>query len=79
MLWALLSWQAPFPDMTPMQIMVAVAVYNKRPPTQKLKPVWGDSSVLRIMHQLWSADPAARPSMANARRVLQTFMDSPKL
>lgn len=74
-LWALLSWQAPFPRMTPVQIMVAVSVYNKRPPTQSLEQGWGEG-VVNIMKQLWSADPAARPSMADARSVLQSFMVS---
>ena len=55
--------------MTPMQIMVAVAVRNQRPPTKGLGKEWGES-VVSMMRQLWSADPAARPSMAEAKAVL---------
>lgn len=59
--------------MSPMQIMVAVAVYNKRPPTHKLEGEW-DEGVLRIMQQLWSGDPAARPSISEARKVLEKHL-----
>ena len=55
--------------MTPMQIMIAVAVRNQRPPTKGLEQEWGES-VVRVMRQLWSADPAARPSMIETKAVL---------
>ena len=73
-LWALLSWKGPFPDMTPMQIMVAVAVHNKRPPTTSLEKEWG-KPVVDLMRQLWSADPSARPSITHAMGVLLKLLD----
>jgi len=73
-LWALLSWKGPFPDMTPVQIMVAVAVHNKRPPTTSLEQEWG-KPVVDLMRQLWSADPSARPSITHAMGVLLKLLD----
>ena len=73
-LWALLSWKGPFPDMTPVQIMVAVAVHNKRPPTASLEQEWG-KHVVDLMRELWSAEPSERPSIAHARDVLLKLLD----
>ena len=63
-----------FPGMTPMQIMVAVAVHNKRPPTTSVEKQWG-KPVVDLMRQLWAADPSARPSITHGRGVLLKLLD----
>ena len=69
-LWALLSWKTPFPNVNPMRILCAVAMYNKRPAIDAVAKAW-PPEVVRLMQDMWASEPAARPPMAKARVLLQ--------
>ena len=73
-LWALLSWKPPFPNVNPMRILCAVAMYNKRPAINAVAKAW-PPEVVRLMQDMWASEPAARPPMAKARVLLQKLKD----
>merc|ERR1712032_602369 len=69
-LWVLLQWKLPFRNLSPMQILITVSYYHRRPSIKGLVPKYPEE-VVDLMRRMWNRDPSKRPTMAEAKAVLQ--------
>ncbi|KAL0047223.1 hypothetical protein WJX82_010034 [Trebouxia sp. C0006] len=79
-LWELLTWQLPWADLGPFQIMVAIAEKQHRPPIPRESDLPGGSfpslpAYLDLMQACWHAEPQERPAFESCIITLRGLLE----
>eukprot|EP01029_Cantina_marsupialis_P029146 TRINITY_DN779867_c0_g1_i1.p1 TRINITY_DN779867_c0_g1~~TRINITY_DN779867_c0_g1_i1.p1 ORF type:complete len:1036 (+),score=202.55 TRINITY_DN779867_c0_g1_i1:96-3203(+) len=69
-MWELLAWCEPFPQMRVIEVVTAVAEKKERPTLKKEWP----SGFVKIMKQCWAQEPESRPTMNDVVSMLKIFI-----
>ncbi|DBB01174.1 hypothetical protein WJX77_003342 [Trebouxia sp. C0004] len=79
-LWELLTWQLPWADLGPFQIMVAIAERQRRPPIPAQSDLPGGTfpglpAYLDLMQACWHAEPQERPAFESCIITLRGLLE----
>ncbi|DBA69721.1 TPA: hypothetical protein ACH3X2_012649 [Trebouxia sp. C0005] len=79
-LWELLTWQLPWADLGPFQIMVAIAEKQRRPPIPPESELPGGTfpglpAYLDLMQACWHAEPQERPAFESCIITLRGLLE----